>query len=95
MTLSQIAICDDSQTVHDTAHFGASYAITMFGYGFYTKVFRMEPIPAFIFSAVLTTCIGYSYKAMTKDSPSSYGRSMLYNTYGILGAGATITVFKF
>lgn len=82
------------QTVHDVAHFGMGYALTMFGTGFYEKVFRMDKTTAFIFGAGLSTMILLFYKE--SEGPGvQIGRSLLYHETGVVGAGLTFKMFSF
>jgi hypothetical protein len=89
------------QLVHDTAHFGASYSLSMFTYGFTHKVLGMTKNESFIFSALSTLAIGFMYKAMmASDLPPErgipgLGRAMLMNGVGIGAMGVTVAAFDF
>lgn len=78
-------------------HFAASYAITSLTYLFVTKRLGWEPVPAFIFSAMLAGMVGVMYEAAETTGPQNdnFGRSMLYNASGIAGAGLTFTLINF
>lgn len=94
LTLSQTTMCDQ-QDEKNAAHFGMSYTISMLSYGFFEKVFRMEPIPAFIFAGALTLMGTTFAKATQFPTTQALTRSVEYNTLGIAGAGLTVTIFKF
>jgi len=49
----------------------------------------MEPVPAFVFSAITTLSIGLAYKYM-EPGALSLARPMAYNALGVLGAGFVI-----
>ena len=98
LSLSQPIVVDSDHDllVHATAHFGASFALTTIFYGIYTRGFKMPPLTAFLFSALLTTSIGLSYKFMEGTGPvTGLGPAILYNTAGILATGLTIKLFDF
>lgn len=90
---------NNEQFVHDTAHFGASYAINMFSYGLFRKAFKMDQTNALIFSAFTTLAIGFTYKYMegmeSGQMPANLGRAMLLNTAGVGGAVFTVKAFDF
>jgi hypothetical protein len=89
----------DDAAVHFAAHFGVSYVLSTAIYGFTENVLMCSKTDAFIFATVTTLLVGAVYK-FTEITPSdpqwpaTFGRAMLYNSAGILGAGLTITVFK-
>lgn len=96
LTPSHCLANDHEEMVHHVAHFGGSYAISMFAYGFYEKALRVNRLQSFIFSAFLTTLIGISYKYMEGVGPiQGLGQAVLWNTAGIAAAGITIKVFDF
>lgn len=78
-------------------HFAASYALTSLTYIFVTKRLGWDPIPSFIFAAMLTSMAGVMYEASETTGPQNdnLGRSVLYNTMGIAGAGLTFTALSF
>ena len=91
----------DEELVHFTAHFGASYALSMVSYGIARKGLGLEPLPAFLVAAGTALAIGAIYKFAVDNTPtntsfgSDFGKSMMYNSAGVLGAGLTVKVFDF
>lgn len=91
--LSQARGESDHETfVHDAAHFGVSFVLNDFTYGFMNSGMGLDPNGSAIFAGFTTELIGISYKYL---EPGSTGpqvlRAMEYNTLGIL----TDDFFKF
>lgn len=75
------------------AHFGVSYALQTWTYGFSKKALRLTKTEAMIFSVftslIVTTAAEYTYGNRFD------GRDILANSLGIGAASATILMFDF
>lgn len=82
----------EDNVIHLSEHIGASYAITMLGYGMYRSAFGMPKTTAFIFASLLSGLVGLSYKYMEPHGleGDQFRRSMYGNGIGIGAAGITI-----
>lgn len=94
--LSNLGKADEQET-HFAAHFGMSYAINAFTYGLSKQALHLEPMDAFVFSAVATLAVGaiYKFTEIAPGAPNTLPRAMLQNTCGVLAFGLTALMFKF
>jgi heme/copper-type cytochrome/quinol oxidase subunit 3 len=91
----------DEETVHFAAHFGMSYAISMFTYGIAEKAFRFDKTDAMIFSVVSTLMVGAAYEVLQEGETNNpnfgqdFKKAMFRNAAGIAAFGVTVKVFDF
>jgi EamA domain-containing membrane protein RarD len=97
-SLASTADTNHEDLVHFSAHFGMSYAISMFTYGVMRKGLGISVNESLGFSIFTTLVVGLTYKymeAMTTGSFAGMGTSMLYNATGVAASYITIKMFEF
>jgi len=75
------------------AHFGVSYALQTWGYGFSKKALRLSKTEAIIFSVFTSLIVTTAVEYMPGNRFD--GRDILANTLGIGAATGTILMFDF
>ncbi len=87
---------EHEQSVHDSAHFGASFAINTFSYAVFKQGFQMPRGVALVFSTFTTTFVGITYK-MLEPARGDAGipRALLFNGLGTIGSVITINIGDF
>lgn len=92
-----IALCVslNSQAIErdKAAHFGVSYALQTWGYGFSKKALRLSKTEAIIFSVFTSLIVTTAVEYMPGNQFD--GRDILANTLGIGAATGTILMFDF
>lgn len=100
LTIALALVCarikaDDSETVHATAHIGASYALNTFLYGFNKRALTLSGGDAIIFSSFETFLIGMSYEWLTLNSTLHINKALGQNALGIIFSTGSIVIWRF